>query len=324
MEVGLRETLTTDVAAGVTVSVALELPLSVAVIEEVACETTERLVTVKFAVVDPAKTVTGLTTVATAVLLLASATWIPPVGAGPFRVTVPVELAEPPVTDVGLRDTDATAAGLIVSCAVAVPLKVAVIVGVVTVATEVVATVKLAVEEAANTVTVPGTVAAALLLDSVTVAPPAGAGPFRWIVPTDDEEPITLAGFKETDVTANVNGLTVSVVVFVTSPMAEIVTGVTAPTVLVFAINVTEVNPSGIVTLPGTVTAGLLLESDIIQSPMGAGPVNVTVPEEEYPALTVDGFRVTEAGDGGFTVTVPDWIPLPVAVIVAAVEKIIG
>jgi hypothetical protein len=122
MEAGLRDTLATAVAKGVTVRVALWLPLSVVVIKAVACETTESLVTVKVAVVAPAATVTFAATVAAAVLLLDSATAIPPVGAGPFRVTVPVEFLDPPVTDVGFRETDKTAGGLIVSWATAMPL----------------------------------------------------------------------------------------------------------------------------------------------------------------------------------------------------------
>src|SRR2546430_13581516 len=40
----------------------------------------------------------------------------------------------------------------------------------------------------AGTVTLPGTVAAGLLLDSVTGAPPAGAGPFSVTVPVERSE----------------------------------------------------------------------------------------------------------------------------------------
>lgn len=122
MEVGAREILDTAVATGFTVSVALWLPLSVAVIEAVACEVTVWLVTVKVAVVAPPATVTGVVTVAAAVLLLDSATATPPVGAGAFSVNVPVELNNPPATVAGLRTTDATVNGLTVICAVAVPL----------------------------------------------------------------------------------------------------------------------------------------------------------------------------------------------------------
>lgn len=49
--------------------------------------------TVKVAEVAPAGTVTDVGTVATAVLLEVSVTTVPPVGAGPVRVTVPLPFA---------------------------------------------------------------------------------------------------------------------------------------------------------------------------------------------------------------------------------------
>jgi hypothetical protein len=64
-----------------------------------------------------AATVTDAGTVAAAVLLLVSVTTVPPVGAGPVRVTVPV-LFVPPVTEVGLAVRVESAVGLIVSVAV--------------------------------------------------------------------------------------------------------------------------------------------------------------------------------------------------------------
>jgi len=59
----------------------------------------------KVALVAPAGTVTLAGTVATAVLLLDSATVAPPVGAAPLRVTVPVDEL-PPVTLVGFSATE--------------------------------------------------------------------------------------------------------------------------------------------------------------------------------------------------------------------------
>ena len=71
-------------------------------------------------------------------------------------------------------------------------------------------TVKVAVVALAATVTLAGTVAAAvLLLDSVTTAPAAGAGPFNVTVPVDGVPPITVVGLKLTEV--NVAAVTVRV-----------------------------------------------------------------------------------------------------------------
>src|SRR5256712_14191555 len=67
---------------------------------------TALVVTVKVALVAPAGTVTLEGTLATAVLLLESGTWAPPAGAGPLRVTVPVEDCTPPTTLVGSSASD--------------------------------------------------------------------------------------------------------------------------------------------------------------------------------------------------------------------------
>jgi hypothetical protein len=67
--------------------------------------------------------------------------------------------------------------------------------------TGLVVTVKVAVVAPPATVTVAGSVAAAvLLLDRVTTAPAAAAGPFKVTVPVDVVPPITEAGFKVTEV----------------------------------------------------------------------------------------------------------------------------
>src|SRR6202045_4296910 len=71
-------------------------------------------------------------------------------------------------------------------------------VAVVEVATALVLTVNVALVAPAATVTLEGTVAAAvLLLESVTCAPPGGAGPLNVTVPVEDcVPPITLVGLS--------------------------------------------------------------------------------------------------------------------------------
>lgn len=87
-----------------------------AVIDGVALLPTGTVVIGKVAVVAPAGTVTELATVADEPLE-ASVTTIPPVGAGPVRVTVPVDEA-PPTTVVGLRVKALTVGALTVKIAV--------------------------------------------------------------------------------------------------------------------------------------------------------------------------------------------------------------
>lgn len=162
-------------------------------------EDTRWVFTPKLALVCPADTVTLDGTVATDVLLLESVTLAPPDGAAAVRVTVPVELFRP-VTLVGLRVREESVtvdAGLMVSdaCWELLP-SVAVIVAVVVVVTDVVVTLNLAEVEPAATVTLPGTVAAALLLLKLTTDPPDGAGDDRVTVPVELLPPVTLVGFR--------------------------------------------------------------------------------------------------------------------------------
>ena len=95
------------------------------------------------------------------------------------------------------------------------------------------------------------------------------------------------------------------VALFVTPPaVAETVTEVLDEPGDVVTMNVAELLPGATVTLAGTLaTEGLLLDSATTVPPAGAGPLRVTVPVEELPALTVEGERVNDDGTGGLMVT---------------------
>ena len=71
-------------------------------------------------------------------------------------------------------------------------------------------------------------------------------------------------------------------------------------TALVLTANVVLVAPAATVTLAGTLAAVvLLLESATCAPPDGAGPLNVTVPVDEFPPVTLVGFTETEASEVG-------------------------
>src|SRR3989442_14142763 len=84
------------------------------------------------------------------------------------------------------------------------------------VATALVLRLKLALVPPGETVTLAGTTAAGLLLESVTCAPPAGAGAFSVTVPVEGLPPVTLAGLRASDETTG--AITGGVASFALSP----------------------------------------------------------------------------------------------------------
>ena len=87
-------------------------------------------------------------------------------------------------------------------------------------ATALVFTGNVALVAPAGTVTLEGTLAAPLLLESATCAPPAGAGPLSVTVPVEDcTPPITLVGLSVSEErVGSGGGVTVSVADLLTPP----------------------------------------------------------------------------------------------------------
>ena len=84
-------------------------------------------------------------------------------------------------------------------------------------ATGLLLTMKVAVVAFAATVTLAGTcVAAVLLLDKVTTAPPAGAGPFKLTVPVEEFPPTTEVGLRLTEFRTGAGAVTVKLAFWVT------------------------------------------------------------------------------------------------------------
>ena len=82
----------------------------------------------------------------------------------------------------------------------------------------------------------------------------------------------------------------------------EIETVVNFDTTLVETVKVAVLAPAATRTLAGAVAAAvLLLERVTVATPVGAGPVSVTVPVD-VPPLTLVGFNVRVDNVGGFTV----------------------
>jgi hypothetical protein len=170
--------------------------------------------------------------------------------------------------------------------------------------TVLVITVKVAVVPLAGTVTEVGTEATSkLVLESVTIAPPVGAGPVRVTVPAELARPPTTAvGERVNDFTCG--AFTVSIAASWTVPrVAWIVACAVVETAVVVMEKVAEDRPAAKVTEAGTVAAALLEDRLTTLPPVGAMPVRVTVPVEPVPPVTEVGLIVTDESCGGFTVS---------------------
>jgi len=173
----------------------------------------------------------------------------------------------------------------------------------VVVATALLFTANAALVAPAGTVTLWGTVTAAvLLLERDTWAPPAGAVPFSVTTPEAGEPPTTLLGLIASAARAGPDaaGVTVSAAVSVTPPLAaEMVTCVELAGAMVATWNAAADVPAGTVTFCGTAaTEPLLLDNETTVPPAGAGAVRVTLPVEGFPPETELGLSVSDATSG--------------------------
>jgi hypothetical protein len=170
--------------------------------------------------------------------------------------------------------------------------------------TALVVTVNVVLEAPAGIVADVGTWATEVLpLVRATTAPAGGAAPLSVSVAVDCPPPVTVLGFKVSDV--NAATVTVRVVVRVAPYTPVIVTDVEAPTPLVVIVNVAVLAPAGIVTLAGTSAAAVLLLCRVTTAPpAGAGPFKVAVPVELFPPTTDAGLLVTDDSVAAVTVRV--------------------
>jgi len=198
----------------VSVAVCVELP-KVAVMVAVAVEVTEEVVTVNVPVVLPAGTVTVPGTTALE-LFEPKPTETPAPGAGPFKVTVPVEVI-PPVTDLGESPRLMSAAGVMLRVAVCVlEPRVPVTVAITAVVTPEVVIENVTELAPDGIVTDAGTVALNVLEVKLTTAPPVPAGPVSVAVPVAELPPISDVG--EIEMALSAAGLIVRVAFFDRAP----------------------------------------------------------------------------------------------------------
>ena len=168
---------------------------------------------------------------------------------------------------------------------------------------------------------------AALLVESATKTPPAGAAALSVTVPAEGLPAVTLVGLRLKEV-STAAGFTVSVAVFVTPrKSAEIITEVEVATDVVDTVKFAFVLFAATVTIAGTAaTAELLLDNLTSAPPAGAAAFSVTVPVDDIGPMTVAGLLDTDARSRrGFTVRTVDLVvPLKDAEMVTAVGAVTG
>ena len=121
--------------------------------------------------------------------------------------------------------------------------------------------------------------------------------------PVESDPPVTVLGFKVSEVNEATETVSAVVRVFPCTPVR--VTEVETATPLVVIVNVVLVLPAGIVTLDGSFAAAVLLLCSVtVAPPVGAAPFNVTVPVALLPPTTELGLRLIEDRVAALTVRV--------------------
>jgi len=154
-------------------------------------------------------------------------------------------------------------------------------------------------------VTIGGACALVLLVAIVIDAPPDGAGPVSVTVAGTLLPPLAVALVTPASVSdascgpAFGFGAMSRNACFVLAPeLPVMVADVKLLTALVPTVNVVALLPAAMVTLAGTCAAGLLLDSEIVAPPTGAGVTSPTVPSTEPPAVVDVGFMPNANSDG--------------------------
>jgi len=294
--------------------------LRVAVINAVVLlDTADGALTVKFAVEEPALTVTGDVTVA-APLLLDTVTLML-LSALPLKLTVQVEFpGAMTLAGVHVRfDRTGTGGSKVSPKVLETPFNVAVMVAVVVLPTAVVITGKLAVEEPAFTVTGEETAAEPLLLDTVTSVL-LDAFPLSVTVHVDPVGGVTLAGLQ-LRFESTIAGVKVSPKVLETPfNVAVMVAVVVLPTAVVVTGKLAVEEPAFTVTGEETVAEPLLLDT-VTFVLLDAFPLSVMVQVEPVGGVTLAGLQLRlESTIAGVKVS-PKVLETPfnVAVMVAVV-----
>jgi hypothetical protein len=176
-----------------------------------------------------------------------------------------------------------------------VPFSVAITVAFTTTAVPDAEAVKLAPDCPARTATLEGTATVALLLESATSVPPGIAAPLSVTVQVEVPGPANVEGLQPRPVTCSCgcDADTVRPVVAVAPFSVAIRVAFTTVAVLdAEAVKLALDCPAATVTLEGTVTVAVLLESVTAVPPTGAAPLMITVQEAVAGPVTTPGLQI--------------------------------